>query len=163
MNGRTDERTNRRTEEQTNGRTNLVTMSLLELLIVAKNNNDRASCPIWALLKFWKFMGRPAAGPIFRANNEKADLESTHKAVQKMAAQCKAQKLPGKHSGRVSCVNSLVALGASPDDIKRHLNWSPNSDMISHYVNSHLVTLPTAPAYLLQNSQNLHELQSLFI
>ena len=129
---------------------------------LATNLERPDDCPVRTLLEYWSFSGRPRAGYFFRTSSEGADLDSTYDSLVSAAQKFDKSHKPGKHSGRISCVNTLVALGAKPDAIKKHMNWGPNSEMISHYVSSHLVTLPEAPASILQNNK-LSDLQSLFV
>ena len=109
---------------------------------------ERLKCPIYWLQQYFKFQGRPTTGYIFAyPNGNVIDGTATMNVIQR---QCHndnwpKDKIPTKHSLRITMVLTLSGLNMLEAQINRFMMWR-SPDMQNYYINRRDHLLKFAPA-----------------
>ena len=126
--------------------------------------------PVKWLHRYWKYCGCPKKGFIFGPNNNTVPDHTwgtpTILQVRRSARLLgfPEEKIPTRHSFRVTMAITLYNLGVESSRINRFLNWKTNR-MQEHYVNTRDSKALGAPAHRLAvlSSRELGRLQSSFL
>ena len=133
-------------------------------------HTDPARDPLKWLERYWQYCGRPKKGFIFGPENnsvpDKTWGSSTIAQVRRSARLLgfPEDKIPTRHSFRVTMAITLYNLGVESSRINRFLNWKTNR-MQEHYVNTRDQKAVGAPAHRLavMSSRELKRIQSHFL
>ena len=109
---------------------------------IAKNINDKNSCPVRFLFKYKKLIGNPSFGFCFHSSDPEMPF-NPDAIFNQIIRQAKFEKwkiLPSKHSARVSAISAVAKLGASKDKILRFGNWVSNSNMPNTYISNNIAS-----------------------
>lgn len=118
-------------------------------------------CAIWALARYWQYMGRPNTGLMFHRNHRRLKGHSECRMMRLKAASLGWAIPPQKNTGRVTMASTLSMLNASEMQIDLFLHWRSNQ-MRKHYANSHIAQSKNAGASIMHQAEltNLDEVQS---
>ena len=109
---------------------------------------ERLKCPIYWLQQYFKFRDRPSKGYIFSyPNDNPIDGSATLAVIQKQCRQLQWRKdrIPTKHSLRITMVLTLSGLGIPEAQINRFMMWK-SPEMQHYYINRRDHLLKFAPA-----------------
>ena len=130
-----------------------------EQLTVMIIKNDPCLNMLTRLKHWWKFLGKPTSGLLFRKPTKKQTEKSVFRkelkpfqikqAAQRAAKALNWKDLPMAKSGRNSIVPVILKLGIKSQLCNIFMRWTHQSQMLSHYQSSHLEFSTTGTAYKL--------------
>ena len=140
------------------------------LFWMASSSTPHDRNPILWLRRFWVWDNKPKKGLIFNLNQNSNTSEalgrSTILQVQRAAKllEFPADKIPTKHSARVTMAVTLYNLGVESSRINRFLNWKTGR-MQEHYINTRDSLAIGAPAHRLSelSSSEFSAVQQYFL
>ena len=132
-------------------KTNIHAEVVQELTAKALPPQQRWSCLLHHLARYWLYMGKPARGLMFHDNHERITGDAEYTQMQRAASKLGWATMPGKHTGRVTVASSLQALGASDTVIDLFLHWRSDR-MRKHYANRHTARSKVGAAFLLHQA-----------
>ena len=127
-------------------------------------------CPIFWLQRYWSLRGKPKKGFIFGPENcDTPDVSWGAHTIWQVQRAAKllnfpVEKIPTRHSFRVTMAVTLYNLGVDSKRINRFLNWKTDK-MQEHYINTRDSQALDAPAHRLAvlSSSELQNLQKQFL
>ena len=112
-------------------------------------SKNKLYCPIFAICRFWDYLGRPLIGPVFPKTpflKARVDVRSSFYIVRKMAKKLGWSQIPQKHSPRISMLAFLAKAGFNSSQLNHHFGWTANSIMTWHYLGQNLACASDSPA-----------------
>lgn len=140
------------------------------LFWMVSSSTTSARNPIKWLKRFWKWQGRPKSGFVFGPTRHGIPNKNwgndTIRQIQRTAKLLgfPADKIPTKHSPRVTMAVTLYNLGVDAARINRFLNWKTGR-MQEHYINTRDSQALGAPAHKLStiSASDMSAVQKYFL
>ena len=126
--------------------------------------HERLKCPVYWLQQYFKFRDKPTAGYIFAyPDGSQIDGSSTLDQIQ---IQCDREnwpkdRIPSKHSLRITMVLTLSGLNLPEAQINRFMMWR-STEMQGYYINrrDHLLNLAPANVISVLSDDRIARIQS---